>query len=613
MDRDSVGGPCDDARTAAQSASITTPWCSLERAVAAAPSAGTVLVRRGSYPALRIASFTRAAAVTIRGYGTEEPVLDGLTVTNSTRLGFEGFRITDVTDLDSVSFLTLRGNDISPNDVRITSGNNLLFDDNDVHDLTMQLGSSGRCVPPRCGYGFRMSSGVHDVTFRANRFRRIPADGIQAGEVKRLTIEDNVFTDVSAFVDPAEHSDAIQLYSSSQDLVLRRNVFRNTRGPLIGDPYVLGTHTNATIESNVFVQQTDWALKVINAPGLRLVNNTAWDASAGVVIASTGTTGVVAVNNVFQLLSAQASMFAIEDYNLIASGLRAGPHDLSGPPRFVDLAAGDYRLAGGSPGIDAGTSDQDAPTRDIVDSVRIDTANVTNTGGGTRPFYDMGAYEFTGSYTPPSGSYSDAVLGTAGLLSYWRLGERAGASALDAKGGRHGTYRNGVLLGADGALAGDGDTAAQFDGSNDSVGLPALPSSVDFTVEGWQRISAPKTSNNTLYGKAGALRFMPRPSGFYAGVWFGGKEYTLQAVTTSNVDTWVHWALVRAGATISVFRNGVQVGTRGGLPVTSASLSGEIGRAATLYATTGRIDDVAVYDRALASSTLREHYDLAGR
>ncbi len=612
VDRDSVGGACDDARTALQAAAITTPWCSLERAIAAAPSGGTVLVRRGSYPALAVASSMPAAVVTVQGYASEVPALNGLKVTNSTRLTFQGFRITDVTDLGGVSYLTLRGNDISPYDVRVSSGDNLLFEDNDVHDLTMQLGSTGHCVPPRCGYGFRVTSGVDFVTFRGNRFRRIPADAIQAGSVIGHTIEDNTFTDISAFVDTTEHSDAIQYYRDSQDLVLRRNVFRNTRGPLLGDPSG-GTQNNPTIENNVFVNQRDWGLKLLNARNGRLVNNTVWSAGLGVVLAET--TGLVAVNNVFEKLSAQPSMFAVEDYNLIGSGLRGGANDLGGTPRFADTAAGDFRLLPGGPGIDAGTSDHTAPVRDSVGSARVDTANIANTGGGTSPFYDMGAYEFTGTSPPPpppgGGSYGEALMGTAGLLSYWRLGERSGTVATDAKGGRHGTYVNGAVLGAAGALAGDADTAVQLDGTNDSVTLPALPSSVDFTVEGWQRISAPKTTNNTLYGKAGTLRFIPRPSGFYVGVWLGGVEYTLQGSTASNVDSYVHWAVVRSGATVTVFRNGVQVGTRAGLPAaTAASLTGEIGRTSTMYATSGRIDEVAVYDRALPSSTLQSHYDL---
>ncbi|MDP2710198.1 MAG: LamG-like jellyroll fold domain-containing protein, partial [Solirubrobacteraceae bacterium] len=615
VDRDSVGGSCSDERTAAQATSVTTPWCSLEHAVQSVPSGGTVLVRRGSYPNLAVDAFSRAETVTFRAFGGEQPVLDGMTVTSSGRLAFEGLRITDVTDLSAVSHFTLRGNDISPHDVRITSGSNLLFEDNDVHDLTMDLAPGGRCIPPRCGYGFRINT-ASDVTFRGNRFHRIPADAIQSGTATRYVIEDNTFDEISAFVDPEEHSDAIQFYAGSQDLVLRRNIFRDTRGPLLYDTISGAAQHNMTIENNVFVRQRDWALNIANAPALKLRNNTAWHANTGVTLRSvTGgspTTGVVAVNNVLQAFSAQPAMFAVEDYNLIVSGLRTGPNDLSVAPHFVDPDAGDYRLAGGSPGIDAGTSDHGAPATDTDGAPRTDTPTIPNTGGGASPYYDMGAYEFTGTYAPPAGSYADAILATPGLLSYWRLGETSGTTASDAKGGRHGTYLNGVALGAEGALVGDANTAASFDGVNDSVTVPALPSSVDFTVEGWQNLTG-ATNNTTLYGKTGNMRIMPRPSGVYVGVWAGG-ERIIQAVTPSNVGVWVHWAVVRSGASLRVYRNGIEVGARTDLPATTAvDLTGDIGRVGTLYPAAARIDEVAVYDRALSVADVRDHIALAGR
>ena len=62
VDKDSVGGPCDDQRPATAAASAATPWCSLDRAADAAPSGATVLVRRGPIRACRSrASAARAS------------------------------------------------------------------------------------------------------------------------------------------------------------------------------------------------------------------------------------------------------------------------------------------------------------------------------------------------------------------------------------------------------------------------------------------------------------------------------------------------------------------------------------------------------------------------
>ncbi len=209
---------------------------------------------------------------------------------------------------------------------------------------------------------------------------------------------------------------------------------------------------------------------------------------------------------------------------------------------------------------------------------------------------------------PPPGGYAATVLATPGLLSYWRLNETSGTTAADAKGARTGTYLTGVVLGASGPLTDAANRAATLDGVNDEVRVPALPSAVSFTIEGWERIATGAATNNTLFGGAG-LRFMPRPSGYYADVRAGSTNYILQGASAVNTNVWVHWALVRAGAALTIYRNGVQVATRTGLPATTAAdLSGSIGRAASAYPAKGSIDEVAVYGAALSAAVVAQHY-----
>ena len=72
-----------------------------------------------------------------------------------------------------------------------------------------------------------------------------------------------------------------------------------------------------------------------------------------------------------------------------------------------------------------------------------------------------------------SGSaYAATITGTAGLVSYWRLGESSGTSACDSYGANTGTYQGGFTLGAAGAIAGDPDTAVTLDGSSGTVSVP---------------------------------------------------------------------------------------------------------------------------------------------
>src|SRR5438874_1953924 len=74
-----------------------------------------------------------------------------------------------------------------------------------------------------------------------------------------------------------------------------------------------------------------------------------------------------------------------------------------------------------------------------------------------------------GPSTAATGGYANTVLGTAGVASYWRLGERTGTTTTDSKSTVNGTYVGGVTLGMPGAPTGDTDTAVSFDGAGGSV------------------------------------------------------------------------------------------------------------------------------------------------
>jgi acyl-CoA hydrolase len=216
----------------------------------------------------------------------------------------------------------------------------------------------------------------------------------------------------------------------------------------------------------------------------------------------------------------------------------------------------------------------------------------------------------------PMTPWVSGLASAPGLLAYWRLGEAGGTLAHDGLGGLDGTF-DGARLGATGALSGDPDTAAQFDGTGARVSLPALPDSVDFAVEGWQKISTsgvtPSNGNNTLFG-GGGLRLMPRPAGYYAGVTLGGSEYRLEGGTASNAAVWVHWALTRSGPDLALYRNGVQVAARHDLPATTpAHVTGAaIGRQGNANAANAATDDVALYDKALTASQVAAQLAAAG-
>ena len=82
-------------------------------------------------------------------------------------------------------------------------------------------------------------------------------------------------------------------------------------------------------------------------------------------------------------------------------GGHGGTGNIDLPVFFVNAAARDFRLAAGSPGIDAGDNNQlDAAT--VFDAAgrprRLDDPATPDTGLGLRPLVDLGAFEFV----PPS-------------------------------------------------------------------------------------------------------------------------------------------------------------------------------------------------------------------
>lgn len=89
-------------------------------------------------------------------------------------------------------------------------------------------------------------------------------------------------------------------------------------------------------------------------------------------------------------------------YNRNGSSTGPGAHSVIGDPKFVDSANKNFRLKAGSPCIDAGSSDSNIPVTDIEGNSRCDDSNTPNTGGGSKPYYDIGAYEYKCSVTAPA-------------------------------------------------------------------------------------------------------------------------------------------------------------------------------------------------------------------
>lgn len=205
-------------------------------------------------------------------------------------------------------------------------------------------------------------------------------------------------------------------------------------------------------------------------------------------------------------------------------------------------------------------------------------------------------------------SYYQTVL-NSNPVSYWRLGEASGTTAVDQKGVNPGIYTGGVTLGVAGAVP--GNTAASFDGTNDYVSVPdsiSLQTGDIFTLEAWVKPSQLGV-NNGIFGKAYAYYFYLDSNNrlvlYKAGTGYG----TIASSTTTISDTtsYHHVVATKNGATVKLYIDGVDVtGTVSNKTITSPTNSTTIGRYAGYMH--GVIDEAAIYNTALSASTIASHF-----
>jgi acid phosphatase type 7 len=222
----------------------------------------------------------------------------------------------------------------------------------------------------------------------------------------------------------------------------------------------------------------------------------------------------------------------------------------------------------------------------------------------------------TGLCSPRSSNYSTAVLGTAGLVGYWRLGESSGTLACDSKGVNNGSYVGGVTLAQPGALANDPDTAVRLNGSDGWVQVPtnaSLNVGDHFTIEAWvKRGLAGGTANQVIASKqsgAWVLMFNPSDQLVLRKALVG--DVATSATKVTDTTNWHYVAATKDGANVKLYIDGVDVtGTVANQTMTDNTQPLALGQSSSAAYLNGTLDDVALYNAALDASQLGRHYQL---
>ena len=218
-----------------------------------------------------------------------------------------------------------------------------------------------------------------------------------------------------------------------------------------------------------------------------------------------------------------------------------------------------------------------------------------------------------------STAYRDAVLSERGLVSYWRADERKGASrALDSKGANRGAYRNRPQLHVAGLVRTSANTAARYDGENDSIRVPddrSLDLRSAFTLEAWVkprslRRSATIVRKDRAYllkaeGRSVRLTFWDR----------AGRRRTLVARRRLAAGRRHHVVGTYRAGKLRLYVDGRRVARSrlrarfklrtSARPLTIGSYGGQ--------AFAGVIDETAVYRTALRGAAVAAHHRAAMR
>ncbi len=199
----------------------------------------------------------------------------------------------------------------------------------------------------------------------------------------------------------------------------------------------------------------------------------------------------------------------------------------------------------------------------------------------------------------------------------------------DSKGTNHGDYLGGVATGQTGAIAGDANTAALFDGVND-YGTVARQISTDFSIEFWFKSTQSFYEDwgnphcSAWWQGASLIDAETGGSSNDFGIGFcegkliagvgggGGADVNVVTSGTYNNGAWHHVVFTRtqSNGAIALYVDGAAAGTAtGSTNALNAHPALTFGRSsAGGHPFAGTMDEIALYTSVLSGATVSSHY-----
>jgi hypothetical protein len=214
--------------------------------------------------------------------------------------------------------------------------------------------------------------------------------------------------------------------------------------------------------------------------------------------------------------------------------------------------------------------------------------------------------------------------------AYWRLGETSGSKAEDTAGRDDGVFRNGVACGQEGALIGEDDGAAHFDGVNDYVDVGEFSlSGQRITLMAWVKVSPASLSNRmSIITKSsgtdlddiawglGTVRYAGRHfAAFQVQTKHGVSELIATGAGPDLEDEWRFVVGVYNGWRMEIYIDGKLVTSKPQSGKLSGGKSdrlwiGGMYNDSSVNGFKGMIDEVAVFETDLSAEDVAELYSL---
>ncbi|MHC4693823.1 MAG: LamG domain-containing protein, partial [Planctomycetota bacterium] len=194
-----------------------------------------------------------------------------------------------------------------------------------------------------------------------------------------------------------------------------------------------------------------------------------------------------------------------------------------------------------------------------------------------------------------------------GIVSHWKFDEGTGSIAYDSAGTNDGTIYGATWT------TGKIDGALSFDGVDDYVHVgndSSLMTTGDLTIIAWIKARGTRACIYSHSWNGWGLGFGIGNNNYDGRLGFYTKTHGhwIKAGSSLADDTWHHVAVTLSGTMVTLYTDGIEIGSETGTPAANLTGIGLIGLYNYAWHFGGLLDEIAIFNRALSDQEILEIY-----